>query len=140
MSTLLVECIPGDDGGLRQHFNLEVYIGSTTNLGSSSNIGNSATIINANNKVVDQTLAAQSASIATTTTTTSINSNSLLQHPQRLHSNHSSSQPNFIVSSLTPGTPYTLVLYATNAKGRSHSVSLSAVTLSSPEKHTARGT
>ncbi|XP_075585404.1 uncharacterized protein LOC124494581 isoform X4 [Dermatophagoides farinae] len=139
MSTLLVECIPGDDGGLRQHFNLEVYIGSTTNLGSSSNIGNGATIINANNKVVDQTLAAQSASIATTTTTTSINSNSLLQHPQRLHSNHSSSQPNFIVSSLTPGTPYTLVLYATNAKGRSHSVSLSAVTLSSPEKHTARG-
>ncbi|OTF77102.1 hypothetical protein BLA29_011057 [Euroglyphus maynei] len=121
MTTLLVECLQGDDGGLKQHFNLEVYIGSSTNI------------------------AAQSASIATTTTSTStktnsINSNSLLQHPQRLHSNHSSSQPNFIVSSLTPGTPYTLLLYATNAKGRSNSVSLSAVTLSAPEKHTARGT
>lgn len=139
MSTLLVECIPGDDGGLKQHFNLEVYIGSSS---SSSNIGNSINTINANNQIVDQTLAVQSASIATTTATktNSINSNSLLQHPQRLHSNHSSSQPNFIVSSLTPGTPYTLVLYATNAKGRSHSVSLSAVTLSAPEKHTARGT
>nr|XP_027203563.1 probable serine/threonine-protein kinase DDB_G0282963 isoform X1 [Dermatophagoides pteronyssinus] len=138
MSTLLVECIPGDDGGLKQHFNLEVYIGSSS---SSSNIGNSINTINANNQIVDQTLAVQSASIATTTATktNSINSNSLLQHPQRLHSNHSSSQPNFIVSSLTPGTPYTLVLYATNAKGRSHSVSLSAVTLSAPEKHTARG-
>ena len=89
MSTLLVECAAGDDGGLRQHFNLEVYIATT----------------------------------------------------ERLHSNHSSSQPNFIVTSLTPGTQYSLVLYASNAKGRSHAVSLTAVTLSPPEKHmSSRGT
>lgn len=88
MSSLLVECQPGDDGGLVQRFNLEVYIA---------------------------------------------------EQSSHLHSNHSSSQPNFIVSSLTPGTKYSLVLYATNAKGRSHTVALTAITLMPPEKHTARG-
>ena len=89
MSTLLVECAAGDDGGLHQHFNLEVYVASS----------------------------------------------------QRLHSNHTSSQPNFLVSSLTPGTQYALILYASNAKGRSHAVTLSAVTLAPPEKHmSSRGT
>jgi hypothetical protein len=38
-----------------------------------------------------------------------------------------------------PGTQYTLVIYAVNSKGRSHTVSLSAVTLSPPEKHIAKG-
>lgn len=116
MNTLLVECIPGDDGGLRQHFNLEVYISSSPNSNKKSNNG-AMHIVNKN----------------------TIDDQKSLSTMQRLHSNHNSTQPNFIVSSLTPGTPYTLVLYATNAKGRSPSVSLSAVTLAAPEKHTARG-
>lgn len=123
MNTLLVECIPGDDGGLRQHFNLEVYVGVSSSLNSFKKSNNEAMHIAGptinKNMIGDQKL-----------------SGPIMQ---RLHSNHNSTQPNFIVSSLTPGTPYTLVLYAINAKGRSQSVSLSAVTLAAPEKHTARG-
>ncbi|CAG2116038.1 unnamed protein product, partial [Medioppia subpectinata] len=88
MTTLLIDCTPGDDGGLHQHFYLEVY----------------ATAI------------------------------------QNLHTNLSSSaHPAFTVTSLQPGTQYTLVLYAANAKGRSHTVSLTAATLSPPEKHISNG-
>lgn len=89
MSTLLVECAAGDDGGLRQQFSLEVFAATT----------------------------------------------------QQRVDNQTNSTPNFLVNRLTPGTQYSLVLYAFNAKGRSHSVSLSAVTLSPPEKHmSSRGT
>lgn len=107
MSTLLVECAAGDDGGLKQHFNLEVYLG-------------------------DSAVTAAAAGAA----------NQQQQARRHLHSNlSSSSQPNFMVSNLTPGTAYTLILYASNAKGRSHIVSLPAVTLSPPEKHmSSRGT
>jgi hypothetical protein len=87
MTTLLLECLAGDDGGLHQTFYLEVYSSSL----------------------------------------------------EQLHSNHSSSLPMFVVNNLMPGTQYTLVIYAVNSKGRSHTVSLPAVTLSPPEKHIAKG-
>lgn len=44
----------------------------------------------------------------------------------------SSSEPIFEVTSLAKGTPFLLVLYAANAKGRSNSVALPAATLPFP--------
>ena len=81
----MVECTPGDTGGLEQEFFIEIY-------------------------------------------------NSMIQ---RLHSNYSSrNQPKFQIFNLPPGTPFTIVLYSSNSKGRSHSVSLTTATLGEPEKHT----
>ncbi|XP_015783695.1 hemicentin-1-like isoform X2 [Tetranychus urticae] len=84
-TSLNVECIPGDNGGLKQEFTVEVY-------------------------------------------------NSLRQS---LHSNYTSlTKPAFHIPNLLSGTPFTLVLYSSNAKGRSHSVSIPGSTLGEPEKHT----
>ncbi|XP_053204229.1 hemicentin-1-like isoform X2 [Panonychus citri] len=84
-TSLNVECIPGDSGGLKQEFTVEVY-------------------------------------------------NSLRQS---LHSNYTSTtKPAFHIPNLLSGTPFTLVLYSSNAKGRSHSVSIPGSTLGEPEKHT----
>ncbi|XP_075548035.1 protein turtle homolog B-like isoform X1 [Dermacentor variabilis] len=84
--SLAVECEPGDHGGLRQTFHLEVY-------------------------------------------------NSALELLQR---NLSSSEgASFVVRDLPPGTAFILVLYGSNSKGRSNSVSISTNTLPSPERRTA---
>ncbi|XP_075748340.1 protein turtle isoform X2 [Rhipicephalus microplus] len=84
--SLAVECDPGDHGGLRQTFHLEVY-------------------------------------------------NSALELLQR---NLSSSEgASFVVRDLPPGTAFILVLYGSNSKGRSNSVSISTNTLPSPERRTA---
>jgi len=57
---------------------------------------------------------------------------------QKLHSNYSSrDQPKFQIFNLPPGTTFTIVLYSSNSKGRSHSVSLTTSTLGEPEKHTS---
>ncbi|KAH9368506.1 hypothetical protein HPB48_007255 [Haemaphysalis longicornis] len=85
-ASLSVECEPGDHGGLRQTFHLEVY-------------------------------------------------NSALELLQR---NLSSVEgASFVVRDLPPGTAFILVLYGSNSKGRSNSVSISTNTLPSPERRTA---
>lgn len=85
-ASLSVECEPGDHGGLRQTFHLEVY-------------------------------------------------NSALELLQRNLS--SVDGASFVVRDLPPGTAFILVLYGSNSKGRSNSVSISTNTLPSPERRTA---
>ncbi|XP_076325075.1 protein turtle homolog A-like [Tachypleus tridentatus] len=46
--------------------------------------------------------------------------------------------PVFNINDLPPGTNFILAIYASNSKGKSHSVSLTATTLSAPEKRTAK--
>lgn len=86
VTSLSVDCEPGDHGGLRQTFHLEVY-------------------------------------------------NSALELLQRNVS--STDGAAFTVRDLPPGTAFILVLYGSNSKGRSNSVSISTNTLPSPERRTA---
>lgn len=50
----------------------------------------------------------------------------------------SQESPTFLVQDLVTGTSFILVLYASNAKGRSHSVALVASTLMPAERHTGK--
>ncbi|CAN7982930.1 unnamed protein product, partial [Ixodes hexagonus] len=86
VTSLSVDCEPGDHGGLRQTFHLEVY-------------------------------------------------NSALELLQKNLS--SADGATFTVRDLPPGTAFILVLYGSNSKGRSNSVSISTNTLPSPERRTA---
>ncbi|XP_054166079.1 protein turtle-like [Oppia nitens] len=103
MTTLLVDCVAGDDGGLHPYYFIEVY-----------NTG-------------DQLLTANHTSLG-------IGGNGA-GNGGGGGGGGDPGHPAFTVDSLQPGTLYTLVLYAANAKGRSHGVTLSAATLSPPEKH-----
>lgn len=47
-----------------------------------------------------------------------------------------SDQPEFIVKGLEPGTTYELVMFASNAKGRSTTVEILASTLYAAERRT----
>lgn len=47
-----------------------------------------------------------------------------------------SEQPEFIVKGLEPGTTYELVMFASNAKGRSTTVEILASTLYAAERRT----
>uniref|UniRef100_T1GV90 Fibronectin type-III domain-containing protein n=1 Tax=Megaselia scalaris TaxID=36166 RepID=T1GV90_MEGSC len=53
---------------------------------------------------------------------------------QEIKSNITSPVPRFSVSSLTPGSVYTLAVYAFNSKGRSDPTILNAAMLRMPEK------
>ncbi|XP_076325303.1 protein turtle-like isoform X2 [Tachypleus tridentatus] len=46
--------------------------------------------------------------------------------------------PTFAINHLPPGTTFILAIYASNSKGKSHSVALTATTLPAPEKRTAK--
>ncbi|XP_022249626.1 nephrin-like isoform X1 [Limulus polyphemus] len=46
--------------------------------------------------------------------------------------------PTFTINNLPPGTNFLLAIYASNSKGKSHSVALTATTLPAPEKRTAK--
>ncbi|XP_076323521.1 protein turtle-like isoform X2 [Tachypleus tridentatus] len=47
-------------------------------------------------------------------------------------------KPSFSVNDLPPGTTFIFAIYALNSKGKSHSVALTASTLPTPEKRTAK--
>ncbi|XP_053210910.1 hemicentin-1-like [Panonychus citri] len=83
MSTLFIECLPGDDNGLTQSFHVEVFYGFSRNL--ERNLTNSK-------------------------------------------------KPAFLLTDLIPGSTYTLSIYSSNGKGRSHVYRLVATTLGEPEK------
>uniref|UniRef100_T1JQV5 Fibronectin type-III domain-containing protein n=1 Tax=Tetranychus urticae TaxID=32264 RepID=T1JQV5_TETUR len=83
MSTLFIECLPGDNNGLTQSFHAEVFSGFSSNLERN------------------------------------------LTNPKK---------PAFLISDLIPGSTYIFHIYASNAKGRSHSYRLVATTLGEPEK------
>jgi len=88
MTTLLVECAPGDNGGLRQIFHLQVY-----------NIGK-----------------------------------------QLLHSNLTSFEmPVFQIDNLPAATDLTLNIFASNAKGRSDSLTINTATAPLPQRHARKG-
>ena len=116
LNNFLFSCQPGDNGGLRQIFFLEVYTHQETSA---------------------------SASVASTTSSISniiFNSVSPPIDPQtstKLYANLSSVDiPEFFVQNLPPGTKFTFNIYAANSKGRSPSLSFTTSTLSPPEKQT----
>ncbi|KAI1305987.1 Hemicentin-2 [Halotydeus destructor] len=86
MTTLHLECLKGDDGGLKQGFYVELY-------------------------------------------------DSLRR--QLVANVSSSSKPNFVIESLTPGTKFKLIIYSLNAIGRSQPHVMFAATLGPPERHTS---
>lgn len=88
MSTLFIECLPGDDNGLTQSFHVEVFYGFSRNL--ERNLTNSK-------------------------------------------------KPAFLLTDLIPGSTYTLSIYSSNGKGRSHVYRLVATTLGEPEKQMSQG-
>lgn len=81
--SIRVDCDEGYDGGLKQHFLLEIY--DTTERSSS------------------------------------------------LRANITSTTPNFHLNQLQPAHTYLFVIYASNAKGRSKGIALTAFTLAMPE-------
>lgn len=51
----------------------------------------------------------------------------------------SEEKASFVISNLFPGTEYSIVMYSSNDRGRSHPLVLTTSTLSSPEKRTSIG-
>ena len=113
LNQLLFSCQPGDNGGLRQVFFLEVYHHQDSSSASSAS--------------------------SLSSSTSSLSSFIFNPDPEtsRIYANLSSVDvPEFFVQNLPPGTKFTFNIYAVNSKGRSPSVSFTTSTLSPPEKQT----
>jgi hypothetical protein len=109
LNQLLFSCEPGDNGGLRQIFFLEVYHHQESSPASLSSASSALTNF-----------------IFTPDSQTS-----------RIYANMSSVDvPDFLVQNLPSGTKFTFNVYAVNSKGRSPAVSYTTSTLSPPEKQT----
>lgn len=112
--SIRVDCAEGYDGGLMQHFVMEVYLSSSLS-------------------------PASPASPAASASSSDVNPYHHLPHRHPLYQssvllhNITSNWPSWVAHGLPPGTELSLNLYAVNSKGRSKSEILAAATASLPE-------
>lgn len=120
LTSLLVDCVSGDDGGLKQQFHIEVYHSSNhpNDSPSSSSAGHHG-----------------SSSLSKSSSSVRMSSSSLT--PTLVFNGSSSERATFVIENLTPGSEYNLVIYASNERGKSNPLYLNALTLGPPEKRTS---
>lgn len=152
LTSLVVDCTAGDDGGLKQQFHIEVYATSSSSSSPSSSSTTSSLSTSSATSLFHQLNVKQQQSPGAPAASSSSSSYSssgssvpaLLKDASLIHNVSCSSacedRVHFSIEKLDSGSEYHLLVYSSNDRGRSSPLHLTGVTLGQPEKHTSQGT